>query len=57
MYSESDIDGAVAAGALTPAAADAFRDYIASARLAPAGSSKPSDSVSPANVRKRVVTR
>ncbi|RJF85570.1 hypothetical protein [Sphingomonas cavernae] len=32
MYSESDLEGAVAAGALTPAAADAFRNHIANCR-------------------------
>jgi hypothetical protein len=35
MYSESDLDGAVAAGALSPAAAGAFRDYIAQQRATP----------------------
>lgn len=32
MYSESDLESAVAAGAITPAAADAFRNHIASSR-------------------------
>lgn len=36
MYSESDIDGAVAAGVLTPQMAAAFRNYTASDRSAPA---------------------
>jgi hypothetical protein len=36
MYSESDIDGAVAAGALSPDAARAMRDHIAASRAAPA---------------------
>jgi hypothetical protein len=36
MYSESDIDGAVAAGALSPDAARAMRDHIAATRAAPA---------------------
>jgi len=36
MYSESDIDGAVAAGAISPAAAAAFRDHVAAAHRAPA---------------------
>ncbi|MFW2830538.1 hypothetical protein [Sphingomonas sp. ID0503] len=35
MYSESDIDSAVEAGALTPAAAQAFRDHVASGRATP----------------------
>ncbi|OYY89510.1 MAG: hypothetical protein B7Y45_11675 [Sphingomonas sp. 28-66-16] len=36
MYSESDIDGAVAAGVLSPATAAAFRNYTATSRYAPA---------------------
>ncbi len=36
MYSESDIEGAVAAGALTPEAARALRDHVASLRATPA---------------------
>lgn len=36
MYSESDIDAAVAAGALTPQAAEAFRTHVAEMRAAPA---------------------
>ena len=36
MYSESDIDGAVAAGVLSPQAADAFRRHVATAHAAPA---------------------
>lgn len=36
MYSESDIDGAVAAGVISPDQAAAFRNYIATARFAPA---------------------
>ena len=36
MYSESDIDGAVAAGVLSPDQAAAFRNYTASGRFAPA---------------------
>jgi hypothetical protein len=36
MYSESDLEAAVAAGALTPAAADALRNYVASTRATPA---------------------
>ena len=36
MYSESDIEAAVAAGALTPEAAAALRNYISSQRAAPA---------------------
>ncbi len=36
MYSESDIDGAVAAGAITPATAVAFRNHVAAGRSAPA---------------------
>ncbi len=36
MYSESDIDGAVAAGVLTPQMAAAFRNYTANGRSAPA---------------------
>jgi hypothetical protein len=36
MYSESDIDGAVAAGIVSPQAAAAFRNYVASGRSAPA---------------------
>jgi len=35
MYSESDIDDAVKAGALTPEAAAAFRDHVARSRAAP----------------------
>lgn len=36
MYSESDIDNAVAAGAITAATATAFRDHVATGRSAPA---------------------
>lgn len=36
MYSESDIDGAVAAGILTPATANAFRDHVAARHATPA---------------------
>jgi len=36
MYSESDIDGAVAAGVLSPQMAAAFRNYTANGRNAPA---------------------
>ena len=36
MYSESDIDGAVAARAMSPDAARALRDHIAASRAAPA---------------------
>lgn len=36
MYSESDIDGAVAAGAITRDAAMALRDHVASSHAAPA---------------------
>ncbi|MBI0476624.1 hypothetical protein D9601_14835 [Sphingomonas sp. MA1305] len=36
MYSESDIDGAVAAGAISPDAAMALRRYVATAQAAPA---------------------
>jgi uncharacterized membrane protein YfcA len=36
MYSESDIDGAVTAGVLTPAAATAFRAHVAALRQSPA---------------------
>lgn len=35
MYSESDLQSAVGAGALTPAAAEAFRSHAASLRMAP----------------------
>lgn len=35
MYSETDIDGAVAAGALSPEAAAALRDHVASSRATP----------------------
>jgi hypothetical protein len=35
MYSESDLEAAVAAGALTPTQAASFRDYIASSRHTP----------------------
>ena len=35
MYSESDLEAAVAAGALTPQQAASFRDYIASSRHMP----------------------
>jgi hypothetical protein len=36
MYSESDIDGAVTAGAITPAAADALRAHVAASHATPA---------------------
>lgn len=36
MYSETDLEAAVAAGALTPAAAQAFRDHVAAQRRGPA---------------------
>ena len=36
MYSESDIEGAVASGALTPEAARALRDHVAALRATPA---------------------
>jgi hypothetical protein len=36
MYSESDLDGAVAAGAISRQAADALRNHIAARRFAPA---------------------
>src|SRR3712207_7106371 len=36
MYSESDLEAAVAAGALTPEAADALRNHVARARATPA---------------------
>ncbi|KQT31867.1 hypothetical protein ASG29_08215 [Sphingomonas sp. Leaf412] len=36
MYSESDIDTAVAAGVLSPAAATAFRNHVAASRATPA---------------------
>jgi MFS family permease len=36
MYSESDLEAAVAAGALTPEAADALRNYVSGARATPA---------------------
>ena len=36
MYSESDLDGAVAAGIVSPTVAAAFRNYVASGRSAPA---------------------
>ncbi|EZP51775.1 hypothetical protein [Sphingomonas sp. RIT328] len=36
MYSESDIDGAVGAGAITPQAAAALRDYVAARQASPA---------------------
>jgi hypothetical protein len=36
MYSESDIDGAVTAGAISPQAAAALRNHIAAGRAAPA---------------------
>lgn len=36
MYSESEIENAVAAGILSPAAAAAFRNYVAQSRAAPA---------------------
>lgn len=36
MYSESDIDGAVAAGAMPPEAARALRDHVAALRATPA---------------------
>ncbi|MGL4314765.1 MAG: hypothetical protein ACRCSO_12340 [Sphingomonas sp.] len=36
MYSESDLDGAVAAGVISPELAAAFRNHVASGRAAPA---------------------
>lgn len=36
MYSESDLEAAVAAGALTPEAAASLRNYVAASRAAPA---------------------
>jgi hypothetical protein len=36
MYSESDLEAAVAAGALSPEAADALRNHVAATRAAPA---------------------
>jgi hypothetical protein len=36
MYSDSDLEAAVAAGALTPGAADALRNYVHGARITPA---------------------
>ena len=36
MYSESDIEAAITAGAISPAAADAFRNHVAQSREAPA---------------------
>jgi hypothetical protein len=36
MYSESDLESAVAAGAISPAAADALRAHVAVERSAPA---------------------
>lgn len=36
MYSESDLDGAVTAGVLSPAQATAFRDWVAKGRATPA---------------------
>jgi hypothetical protein len=36
MYSESDIEGAVAAGAISPQSAAALRQHIAATRDAPA---------------------
>jgi hypothetical protein len=36
MYSESDLEAAVAAGALTPDAANALRTYVAGTRTTPA---------------------
>ncbi len=36
MYSESDIDGAVAAGAISPDAAAALRRHVATVHAAPA---------------------
>jgi hypothetical protein len=36
MYSESDLEGAVAAGVIPQSAADAFRQHIAAMRVAPA---------------------
>lgn len=36
MYSESDLEAAVAAGILSPAAADAFRSHVAEGRATPA---------------------
>src|SRR5687767_14116951 len=35
MYSESDLEAAVVAGALTPQQAASFRDYVASTRHTP----------------------
>jgi hypothetical protein len=35
MYSDSDLDSAVAAGALTPASAAALRAYVSRARQSP----------------------
>ena len=35
MYSESDLAGAVAAGALTPQAAEALRNHVAAVRSTP----------------------
>ena len=35
MYSESDLESAVVAGALTPQQAASFRDYVASTRHMP----------------------
>lgn len=35
MYSEMDLDGAVSAGALSPAAAETFRNYVATSRSTP----------------------
>src|SRR3546814_17091257 len=36
MYSESDLDAAVAAGALSPQAADALRNHVSARRTTPA---------------------
>ena len=36
MYSESDLEAAVAAGAITPQAADALRSHVAAGRATPA---------------------
>ncbi|MBB5685545.1 hypothetical protein [Sphingobium boeckii] len=36
MYSESDIEAAIAAGAISPAAATAFRNHVSAARSTPA---------------------
>jgi hypothetical protein len=36
MYTDSDLEGAVAAGVLTPQAADAFRNHVAASRATPA---------------------